>query len=129
MVCGHLASFMHQSASGQGCKFLNLVTGVRIPSGVQIFLIMGYIVIIILISFVLGWMISQTFKSFADNESASYKIVGIIAIFLISIVLIFFCVGLREEIRYNTLNDYFNGKIEVIQDSTIIRTYKFNNHE
>lgn len=74
-------------------------------------------------------MISQTFKSFADNESVSYKIVGIIAIFLISIVLIFFCVGLREEIRYNTLNDYFNGKIEVIQDSTIIRTYKFNNHE
>lgn len=118
--------FMHQSASGQGCKFLNLVTGVRIPSGVQNYLIMGYIGIIILSSFILGWMIAQCFRTFENEEPISYKVIGIISIVLMSFVLIFFCVGLREEIRYNALEDYFNGKIEVIEDQQTVRTYKFN---
>ena len=51
---------------------------------------------------------------------------GVATAVLMSLVLIFFCIGLREEIRYNALEDYFNGKVEVIQDSTITRIYKFN---
>ena len=120
---------MHQSASGLGCKFLNLVTGVRISSGVQNFNVMGYIGIIIASAFLLGWMIAQCFRTFENEEPISYKVIGIASIVLMSVVLIFFCVGLREEIRYNALEDYFNGKVEVIEDQQTVRTYKFNNHE
>lgn len=87
---------------------------------------MGYIVIIILSAFILGWMITQCFRTFENDEPVSYKIMGIATAILMSFVLIFFCIGLREEIRYNALEDYFNGRIEVIQDSTVTRTYKFN---
>lgn len=87
---------------------------------------MGYLVIIILSAILLGWMISQCFKSFADNEHVGYKIGGLVAATLMSAILIFFCVGLREEIRYNALEDYFNGKIEVIEQIDTTRTFKFN---
>jgi predicted membrane-bound spermidine synthase len=74
-------------------------------------------------------MISECFKTFYNEDHASQKVIGIVATILMTCILIFFCVGLKEEIRYSTLEDYFNGKIEVTQDSTIVRTYKFNNHE
>lgn len=87
---------------------------------------MGYIGIIILLAFVLGWMFVQCLKTFEDDESIVYKTISIIAVILTSFVLIFFCVGLREEIRYNTLEEYFNGNVEVIEDTNTVRTYKFN---
>ena len=117
---------MHQSASGQGCKFLNLVTGVRIPSGVQNFNSMGYIVIIIGMAILLGWTISQVIRDFSNNNELGYKIMGIAMVTLTISLICAFSIGLREEIRYNTLEQYFNGEIEVIQDSTVTRTYKFN---
>lgn len=87
---------------------------------------MGYIGIIILLAFLLGWMVVQCFQAFERDESTAYKTVGIVAIILISFVLIFFCIGLREEIRYNALEEYFNGNVEVIEDTNTVRTYKFN---
>ena len=85
---------------------------------------MGYTGIIILFAFILAWLLLQSLKTFEDNESILYKVFGIITCILASIVLILFCVGLREEIRYNTLEDYFNGKIEVVENQQIVRTYK-----
>lgn len=66
----------------------------------------------------------QCLKTFDNNESILQKVLGVITCVLASIILIFFCVGLREEIRYNALEDYFNGKIEVIEDCQTVRTYK-----
>ena len=66
----------------------------------------------------------QCLKTFDNNESILQKVLGVITCVLASIILIFFCVGLREEIRYNALDDYFNGKIEVIEDTQTVRTYK-----
>ena len=117
---------MHQSASGQGYKDLNLATGVRIPSGVLIFNVMGYIGIIIGTAILLGWTVSQVIKSFDKNEEIGYKILSISMMILTSFLLCAFCVGLREEIRYNALEQYFNGEIEVIEDTNVVRTYKFN---
>lgn len=85
---------------------------------------MGYTGIIILFAFILSWMFMQCLKTFDNNEPIFQKVLGIITCILTSIVLIFFCVGLREEIRYNALEDYFNGKIEVIEDTQTVRTYK-----
>lgn len=90
---------------------------------------MSYIIIIILIAIILGWLISESIQTFKNNEHIIHKILSLSIVSLMVCVLIFFCIGLREEIRYNTLEDYFNNKIEVIQDSTIVRTYKFNNNE
>lgn len=87
---------------------------------------MGYIGIIILLAFLLGWMVVQCLQTFERDESIAYKTMGIVAIVLTSFVLIFFCVGLREEIRYNALEEYFNGNVEVIEDTNTVRTYKFN---
>ena len=85
---------------------------------------MGYTGIIILFAFILAWLFVQSLKIFEDNESTLYKVLGIITCILASAVLIFFCIGLREEIRYNTLEDYFNGKIEVVENQQTVRTYK-----
>lgn len=85
---------------------------------------MGYTGIIILFAFLLGWIFMQCLKTFDNNESILQKVLGVITCVLASIILIFFCVGLREEIRYNALEDYFNGKIEVIEDFQTVRTYK-----
>lgn len=85
---------------------------------------MGYTGIIILFAFLLGWIFMQCLKTFDNDESIFQKVLGVITCVLASIVLIFFCVGLREEIRYNALEDYFNGKIEVIEDNQTVRTYK-----
>lgn len=85
---------------------------------------MGYTGIIILFAFLLGWMFMQCIKTFDNNESILQKVLGVITCVLASIILIFFCVGLREEIRYNALEDYFNGKIEVIENTQTVRTYK-----
>ena len=85
---------------------------------------MGYTGIIILFAFILAWLFVQSLKTFENDESTLYKVLGIIICILTSIVLIFFCVGLREEIRYNALEDYFNGKIEVVENQQTVRTYK-----
>lgn len=85
---------------------------------------MGYTGIIILSAFLLGWIFMQCLNTFNNNEPILQKVFGIIACILASFILIFFCIGLREEIRYNALEDYFNGKIEVIEDTQTVRTYK-----
>ena len=85
---------------------------------------MGYTGIIILFAFILAWLFAQSLKTFENDESTLYKVLGIITCILASFVLIFFCIGLREEIRYNTLEDYFNGKIEVVENQQTVRTYK-----
>ena len=85
---------------------------------------MGYTGIIILFAFILAWLFAQSLKTFENDESTLYKVFGIITCILASFVLIFFCIGLREEIRYNTLEDYFNGKIEVVENQQTVRTYK-----
>lgn len=85
---------------------------------------MGYTGIIIFFAFILAWLFTQSLKTFENDESTLYKVLGIIICILASAVLIFFCTGLREEIRYNALEDYFNGKIEVVEDQQTVRTYK-----
>lgn len=117
---------MHQSASGLGCKFLNLVTGVRISSGVQNFNVMGYVVLIIGMAVLFGWAISQVIRDFSNNSEIGYKIMGVTMVILSAFLICAFTIGLREEIKYNALEQYFNGEIEVIEDTTVVRTYKFN---
>lgn len=117
---------MHQSASGLGCKFLNLVTGVRISSGVQNFNVMGYVVLIIGMAVLFGWAISQVIRDFSNNSEIGYKIMGVAMVILSAFLICAFTIGLREEIKYNALEQYFNGEIEVIEDTTVVRTYKFN---
>lgn len=85
---------------------------------------MGYTGIIILSAFVLSWIFVQCFKTFEDNESLFSKILGVFSCILMSVILVAFCLNLREEIRYNALEDYFNGKIEVVENQQTVRTYK-----
>jgi hypothetical protein len=87
---------------------------------------MGYIVIIIGMAILLGWTISQVIRDFSNNNELGYKIMGIAMVTLTISLICAFSIGLREEIRYNALEQYFNGEVEVIQDSTVTRTYKFN---
>ena len=117
---------MHQSASGLGYKFLNLVTGVRISSGVQNFNVMGYVVLIIGMAVLFGWAISQVIRDFSNNSEIGYKIMGVAMVILSAFLICAITIGLREEIKYNALEQYFNGEIEVIEDTTAVRTYKFN---
>lgn len=77
----------------------------------------------------LGWAVSEVFRSFSNDDGLGYKIIGITMVILVISLICGFTIGLREEIRYNTLEQYFNGEVEVIQDSTITRTYKFIKHE
>ena len=87
---------------------------------------MGYVFIIIGMAILFGWAISQVIRDFSNNSEIGYKIIGIAMVVLSAFLICMFTIGLREEIRYNTLEQYFNGKIEVIKDTAVVRTYKFN---
>lgn len=87
---------------------------------------MGYTAIIIGMAILLGWAVSEVFRSFSNDDELGYKIIGITMIILVISLICGFTIGLREEIRYNTLEQYFNGNIEVKEDIDTVRTYKFN---
>lgn len=87
---------------------------------------MGYVILIIGMAILLGWTISQVIRTFDNNDRLGFKILSILMAILATGLICGFSVGLQEEIRYNTLERYFNGEIEVIEDTNVVRTYKFN---
>ena len=87
---------------------------------------MGYTGIIIGMAILLGWIISEVFKSFNNDDGLGYKIIGIAMIILTISLICGFTIGLREEIRYDALEQYFDGNIEITENVDTVRTYKFN---
>lgn len=85
---------------------------------------MAYTGIIIAFAFVLAWILVQCIKSFENDDALLYKVLGILIAIMASGILFAFSIGMREEIRHQTLEDYFNGKIEVIESQQTVRTYK-----
>ena len=83
------------------------------------------ILIITLICFAFGFVFHTTIDSFKRDD----LLMKISSIFVCLIVLGFaaiFTIGHKEEIQHQTMNDYFEGKVEVIEQVDIVRTFKFN---
>lgn len=83
------------------------------------------ILIITLICFAFGFVFHATIDSFKRDD----LLMKISSIFVCLIVLGFaavFAIGHKEEVQYQTMNDYFEGKVEVIEHVDTVRTFKFN---
>jgi putative effector of murein hydrolase len=74
----------------------------------------------------LGWTIKLTIDEFEKGNKFYIKFINIIIICLLTSLIIITDFVSKENIKYQTMNDYFNGKIEVIQQVDTIRTFKFN---
>ena len=83
------------------------------------------IIIITLICFAFGFVFHATIDSFKRDD----LLMKISSIFVCLIVLGFaavFAIGHKEEVQIQTMNDYFEGKVEVIEQVDTVRTFKFN---
>lgn len=54
------------------------------------------------------------------------KITGIFVSLTVLGFAAIFAIGHKEEVQYQTMNDYFEGKVEVIEQIDTVRTFKFN---
>lgn len=54
------------------------------------------------------------------------KLIGVIMCCLIAVLIAITNLANKESVRYQTMEDYFNGKIEVIEQIDTVRIYKFN---
>ena len=54
------------------------------------------------------------------------KIIGCVISIMVLGFMVFFVIGYQEEIQIQTMNDYFEGKVEVIEQVDTVRTFKFN---
>lgn len=87
---------------------------------------MQVLIILSILCLLLSFTIFMTMRAFVDNDTIIVKIVAIITNLLVISLIIFAIIGFREEIKINTLNDYFEDKVEVIEHIDTLRTYKFN---
>lgn len=60
------------------------------------------------------------------NSEIWNKITTTICCLLAIGLLIGACFAYKDAIRIKTMNDYLNGKIEVVEQVDTVRTYKFN---
>lgn len=87
---------------------------------------MQVLIILSILCLLLSFTIFMTMRAFVDDDTIIVKIVTIITNILVISLIIFAIIGFREEIKINTLNDYFEDKVEVIEHVDTLRTYKFN---
>ena len=87
---------------------------------------MQVLIILSILCLLLSFTIFMTMRAFIDNDTIIVRIVAIITNLLVIGLIVFAIIGFREEIKINTLNDYFENKIEVIEHIDTLRTYKFN---
>lgn len=66
------------------------------------------------------------FKTLVSDTSKSEKIISIATVLLMLCLLIGTLIAAKESIKYETMNDYFEGKIEITERVDTIRTFKFN---
>lgn len=66
------------------------------------------------------------FQTLSSNKDKSEKAISIITMLLMLFLVICTLLGTKESIKYETMNDYFEGKIEIIEQIDTIRTFKFN---
>lgn len=83
------------------------------------------ILIITLICFVFGFVFHVTIDSF-KQDNLLMKITGIFVSLTVLGFAAIFAIGHKEEVQYQTMNDYFEGKVEVIEQIDTVRTFKFN---
>ena len=83
------------------------------------------IIIITLICFAFGFIFHATIDSF-KRDDLLMKISGIFVSLIVLGFAAMFAIGHKEEVQYQTMNDYFEGKVEVIEHVDTVRTFKFN---
>jgi len=73
-----------------------------------------------------GIAISMTFDAFANDGKMWEKVGGIIMCCLIGLLTTITHFACIETARNQTMQDYFEGKVEVIEQIDTTRTFKFN---
>ena len=88
-------------------------------------LIMGTFIILSL-CVCLGWNIKLTIDEFEKGNKFYIKFIDVVMTCLLASLIVIADFISKENIKYQTMDDYFNGKIEVIQQVDTTRTFKFN---
>ena len=66
------------------------------------------------------------FQTLFSDRDKSEKAISIVTVVLMLFLIICVLLGAKESIKYETMNDYFEGKIEIIEQIDTIRNFKFN---
>lgn len=74
----------------------------------------------------LGWNIKLTIDEFEKGNKFYIKFIDVVMTCLLASLIVIADFVSKENIKYQTMDDYFNGKIEVIQQVDTTRTFKFN---
>ena len=90
---------------------------------------MQSLLIFLALCFLLGWAIFLIKDSFDKDESWVMKLLSILVFILVLGLMCGSLFGLRETMRHQALDDYFEGQVEVIEQFDTLRTYKFIKHE
>ena len=83
------------------------------------------ILIITLICFAFGFIFHVTIDTF-KRDDLLMKVVGIFVSLIVLGFAAIFTIGHEQEVQIQTMNDYFEGKVEVIEQVDTVRTFKFN---
>lgn len=75
--------------------------------------------------FCLGWSIRETINAFHDDKLYA-KLIGIITSCLLGFLIVITHYASQENLKHQVMEDYLNGKIEIIEQIDTIRTFKFN---
>lgn len=74
---------------------------------------------------IFGYIFHITIDSFHGDELIM-KIIGCMISIMVLGFMAIFVIAHQEEIRTQTMNDYFEGKVEVIEQIDTVKTFKFN---
>ena len=77
------------------------------------------------ICFVFGFIFHVALDTF-KRDDLPMKIIGVFVSLITLSFAAIFVVALKEEVQIQTMNDYFEGKVEVIEQVDTVRTFKFN---
>lgn len=80
---------------------------------------------LLVLCFCLGWNIRETIDAFY-NDKLYLKILGIIMSCLLGFLIVITHYASQENLKYQLMEDYFNGKVEIIEQIDTTRTFKFN---
>ena len=83
------------------------------------------ILIITLICFAFGFIFHVTIDCF-KRDDLLMKAIGIFVSLIVLGFAAIFAIGHKQEVQIQTMQDYFEGKVEVIEQIDTARTFKFN---
>lgn len=75
--------------------------------------------------FCLGWSIRETINAFHDDK-LYVKLLGIITSCLLGFLIVITHYASQETLKHQVMEDYLNGKVEIIEQIDTTRTFKFN---